>query len=370
MIAWFERLNQKNEPKANIDLAKRKSVERASEEALWGPLGKDAYAPYAQQQVEEAYGNSGDPKAIQERAEMFKNYSELVEVLRNDASEDVIGCIRNHLKTKFPYANKQLTETPPGELGIHLKEIEIFSDRFVLKPDGTNRFPWMSPKQAWLFAHAIAPLHDLLKFLGTKSAQIMPDHEMLTGALVKNLFVGKKVSYGDRVETLDANDVAFIACVVEDHENIDKKGGRDVFISSPSVRDKSKAIFFIADVMTGVLAPTEIDGEFSIKPDQLRSRFTNLYFRHIDLDEGKVFSPDWGVNALGDIVTTLDALAKEGTVTIRESNYHEIFFAAAAEAIEQAERANETNKKKFTDEQLAQIEKTKQLLAGKREAKT
>ena len=71
------------------------------------------------------------------------------------------------------------------------------------------------------------------------------------------------------------------------------------------------------DVLTGALQPVANEQstgvvELQIDSDQLWSRFGDLYLRHMDPVEGKIFRLQWGSYALGDLLATFEMLEQNG----------------------------------------------------------
>jgi hypothetical protein len=149
----------------------------------------------------------------------------------------------------------------------------------------------------------------------------MPDHEIMTAQLVREIFASRTIKApsqtlagtGKDEVMLSAEDVEFVAMVIGSHENINKEQGRSKLLYSDRVVERAKAMFFVADTLTGVIVP---DGEGGWKTDssQLNSRFEDHYFRRIDPVKGKVFRPEWGLKAIEDLSATLGEMQE--TVTI------------------------------------------------------
>ncbi len=65
-----------------------------------------------------------------------------------------------------------LLPTQSSGLGLHLKEITNFQRDFLTMPDGKLRSPEpVTDRQAWLLANVAAPMHDVLKYLGSPKAK-------------------------------------------------------------------------------------------------------------------------------------------------------------------------------------------------------
>lgn len=249
-------------------------------------------------------------------------------------------------------------------MGIHLQEATQFSFKFLLDDQGQSRFSKLiSNDKAHLLAEVVAPMHDLLKFLGSPKAQIMPDHEIITSTFVRENFVGRRVKLKGEQHTLTQEDINFIAGVIGDHENIEKEEGRRDFISSSSEVDRAKALFFVVDVLTGVIVPE--GNNFTIDLTQLDSRSTDLFFRHIDLVKGKIFRPEWGVYAVGDILATLQVLQANGLKIISpdQRTPSQILISSALQAIGRARQANDSREgPKFPEDQLTAIDNAEEVL--------
>ncbi len=287
---------------------------------LYGPIGSDKYLEYARQQIVAKYGSLCDSEIRRQRIEMWQRYERLLEFLKAHETDStpIIVLVQQFIKDSSGFAKNQLEETPPGGLGIHLKEVHEFTNSFLLTSDGVSRFAGLiSDRDANLMGSVVADIHDLLKFLGSMDAQIIPDHAVMTAELIDKTFVNKKVAFADgSEETLTNEDVEFVAGVVGDHENIEKEEGRSDFIKQDRIA-RAKALFFVIDVLTGSLQPVPNKSErnvveLQIDTDQLWSRFGDLYLRHMDPTEGKIFRPQWGSYALGDLFATFDMLEQNG----------------------------------------------------------
>lgn len=297
-----------------------------AEQVLFGSLGEETflrYAPctpndreYAIKQLRSTFSDEPQhEKAIADRQKMWENYARLIDAIEHQrGSTPLVEFIFDEVQRISPFAQSQISGEKKTGLGLHLEEITQFCKAFFLDDDGRSRFPdIITDRRAALLAEVIAPLHDVLKFLGSFDAQIMPDHEVLTAALANNVFRGASVVLNGEVTKLTKRDCDFIAGVIGDHENIHKELGRSEWISSRNPVERAKALFFAADTLTGAIQATG-GGQNTWKFDaeQLDKRFIDLYFRHIDPVKGKVFRPEWALHAVRDLSNTLDALIASG----------------------------------------------------------
>lgn len=277
-------------------------------------LGPDSlhiiYPDYARGMIRKQFADNPEGQHIRER--MWNKVEATQDRVSRYAGPDVIfglGGFMDNIRRISPQADDEFSPEKGEGLGAHLKEIKIFSQKLFLTEDGKSRFPGMlTDRQAFLLANVVAPIHDLAKYFDpTDRGQIIPDHEAIIAALVRNTFVGKHIPLyadGKTLIILTQEDVEFIEGVVGDHENIYKEEGRRNFASSPSAIERAKALFFIADTMTGVLQ--ERDGIFYIDKDMLGERFGNLMERH--LDGVKEHRPEWVLSTVEDLLATLDIL--------------------------------------------------------------
>jgi len=136
----------------------------------------------------------------------------------------------------------------------------------------------------------------------------MPDHEVMIAELVKRTFVGKRAVLNGRETRLSRDDVEFIAAVSGDHENIEKEEGRSRYILSSDPKERAKALFFIADTLTGVLVEEQNGGAWRFDESQLEKRFIDLYVRHLDPVVRKIFRPEWGAAAVADLTAAFAVL--------------------------------------------------------------
>jgi hypothetical protein len=244
---------------------------------------------------------------------MFANYEELLSELSTNLKARPLDLAYSFVARISPLAAKELGENR-ANLGLHLQEITDFCRSFYLIPSGESRFPnVLNNREALLLAEVIAPLHDVLKYIGSFQSSVMPDHEVLTAELVRRSFMARRVILNGQEHTLTAQDVEFIATVIGDHENINKEQGRADWVNSHNSTERAKALFFVADVLTGVIVEQPAgSNQWAMNLEQLNKRFVDLYVRHIDLHRGKVFRPEWGLSAIEDLSTTLEKLVSHG----------------------------------------------------------
>jgi hypothetical protein len=334
---------------------------------LFGPLRRAKYleyAPsspndpeYAVRQVTDRFSKLPDDRNATARADrerMFENYKELLESLNSSQGAPLLHRVYHFISTKSGLAQKELAQERSG-LGLHLREITDFCRAFYQTQDGASRFPdLLNDRQAALLAQLAAPLHDVLKYLGSYQSQIMPDHEVLTAELVRQKFTGGTVMLNEKETTLTKEDVEFVASVIGDHENINKEEGRSEWVNSSNPIERAKALFFVADVLTGVIVERPAaSGLWGMDPEQFEERFVDLYFRHIDLNKGKIFRPEWGLKAIADLSTTLDTLVEKGCDILgsnRTETTRETLVKGALQAIDRAIAADDVCRGATTSE--------------------
>lgn len=321
---------------------------------LYGELGEDAYkryAPsppndpdYAIQKIRAVFGavsETDNSAARADRAQMWERYSELCELLRH-SSLPVVETVHRFVMEKNPLAAREMGIEPAG-LGLHLREITAFAREFLLDGERSRFSRLLSDRQAQLLAEVAAPLHDALKYLGAYRAQVMPDHEVMTAELVRRCCEDKRVSMRDgTLKTLRPEDLEFIASVIGDHENIEKELGRSQRVRSSDPIDRAKALFTVADVLTGAIVREGQGWRFD--QAQLDTRFVDLYFRHIDPVKGKIFRPEWGLHAIEDLTATLNEMVERHGARIEGSLAGESAQAtlvrSSLEALDRAESAD------------------------------
>lgn len=223
-----------------------------------------------------------------------------------------------------------------GTLATHLNDV---ADSVKLLTDIVDD-DFLSKREKQLLIEVVAPTHDLFKLLGGKEGQKMSDHEEIAAYVLKKYL--PKMGYSN------PDEVAFVVGVVGDHENIFKEEGRRGFMASDSHIERAKAIFFLADTLTGVVEVE--DGKMTVDQKQLEKRFGDLYFRHMDLEVGKVFRPEWGVFAVGDYAEFLKVLAERGGLTGERGVITKI-IESALRAIDRANKGN-----KFSGEQQKAVD--------------
>jgi hypothetical protein len=310
-------------PTSIEDSSLKNKLAAVNEYQLFGPLGEKTYLRYGPESpnrrdyaVGMIRASFTDQNAIESRSVFWKNLEELTQHLSSNADGknlDLVSDLYQFVSSINPRAEKQLSGTPTG-LGHHLHEVQQFCMDFFLTENGLSRIPdLLSNRHAQLLAYVVAPLHDVLKYLGDESSQIIPDHEILLAEVCKQHFTGRTVIINGAPSTLNHDDVQFIAAIIGDHENIFKEIGRDLFLSSQDPVKIAKALFSLADTLAGCLKEQDrYNGVWQIDEAVLNSRFTNLCFRHLDLVEGKTFRPRWIAYAIRDLINTFDQLRECG----------------------------------------------------------
>lgn len=354
----------------------------SNEGALLGPLSVEDYrryttahgndSDYALKKIADKFclvDNSAGPQA---RAAMWTRYSALLELIDKSDSKDTLKLVKDFVLSNNPIALEEFKE--PRGLAAHLIEIEKFCFDFLLTDQMHSKLgeSILPTRHAQLLTYVVAPLHDLLKYMGTPQSQVVPDHEIMAAELVRRTFSGKSVSLGSTSSTLSNEDVAFISGVIGDHENLEKELGRSKWILSPDPIEKAKAIFSVMDTLTASLLVSDNGKTWLVDPIQLHKRFTNLYFRHMDLEAGKIFRPEWGLHAIADLSFTLTKLGELGPIQIRgitvKESIKETLTLAALEAIDAALTENglraTSSTKTFSAEQFARIENARSLLTS------
>jgi hypothetical protein len=215
----------------------------------------------------------------------------------------------------------------------HLGEVKDYAgafNQYLRKLQESRGREYLSNNQLDLIEQVIAPNHDKLKFLGGSDVQVMPDHEILIGHVLRHQLPGLG---------FNPEEVSFMAEVVGDHENIFKEKNRNFYSRSERPDERAKAYFFVLDTLTGAIGQGE-NGELVLNEALLEKRFTDLYFRHIDLEKGKVFRPEWGSFALQDFSAFFTTLQKEYGAEL-EPDFFKKLNSAAMKAVDQAITAND-----------------------------
>jgi hypothetical protein len=267
---------------------------------------------------------------IQARQAMLAGYATLRDFVSE--SSDPLKAAFQFVFDFSPLARNHRDEPAQNTLLNHLKEVTDFARDFILVNDDTSRFPrLLNDRHAILIAHVAAPLHDLMKYLGPPKAQIMPDHEIMAAELVHRIFEGKSIDVRGVGEIKFSHaDCEFLSSLLGDHENIEKEAGRTRFILSESVTDRAKAIFSVLDTLTGVIKPDDTAmTNWCCDRAQLDLRFTDLVYRHIDQEKGKIFRPEWAATTIKDLSYTVGQLSRHG-VKVSGSEPGETFQQALA----------------------------------------
>jgi hypothetical protein len=273
--------------------------------------------------------------------EMWEAYGKLEKVVRsNDGSQPVLETVFRFLKEETALALKQLTG-PPSGLGKHLADVKELIASLALSADGRSRFrDLLTDREAALLVDIVADMHDGLKYLGTEAAQVAPDHEVMTAELIRNSFEGKSATIGGVSSMLTRDDIDFLVEVIGDHENLEKEVGREAFIRSGVATDHAKALFFVADTLSGSVIPVAgQDGPWQLDAAQLDARFGDLFFRHLDAVNRKIFRPEWGVATIKNLVDTFQQLELRGMRFIGPSPEESFVDALAAVALKAIDKA-------------------------------
>lgn len=301
-------------------------------------------------------------ESFEGREIFFDNYMMFkanLEVMLADASvskDNPFTVIFEAIKKTIPLNEKA------ASLMEHLHEVQVTMDRLrelVVKHPGKDGQNFLSQERMDLLVNYVAPLHDILKLLGPPNVQSIPDHEILIGYIVSEYF-GKLGFSVDEVE--------FMSSVISNHENIFKEAGRSGYAKSPKESDRGSALFFLADTLTGVL---EIGDEvITLNAGQLRSRFTDLYVRHMDPGSRKIAlpRPEWGIFTVKDYLATFAVLEDQYGIKFAP-DARQMLVVAAIEGIDitrandEARRSNAENKiALMSEDELRALETTKQEL--------
>lgn len=272
------------------------------------------------------------PAALQERKRYFSRYKKVLDHLKSvpGGSEDTfVAAVQKAVLECDPEAAVSIQKGFDHLETKHLAGVKADLTSLLGSIGDTLH---LSKRQQELLINFVGPLHDLLKLLGDfdSNMQAVPDHEEFVAYIVKQF--GKKFGLSDE-------DVAFISELVGDHENIFKEKNRDGFISSKDPLLEGKAVFFVSDVLTNVFSFTEVDGQKSLvmKEAELKSRFEDLAFRHMDKIEGKVFRPEWIPFALTDVEAFLRHLSNH-SIQVDPSILHKMTLAGLSAMSRAADR--------------------------------
>lgn len=334
-----------------------------SGDPLFGPLGVDAYLRHAPEPPNEAdyaltqIASAFEPQkadAVRQRLAMWENLEALQAALASAPKAEPIRAIYDFMESPYmlkanPKAAEQLAY-PYSGLGSHLEEIRVFAADFFLVDGHASRFPGLTDRQAQLLAYVVTPLHDVLKFLGTPAAQVLTDHEVMAGEIARG-FEKRELGMPFDPKSFSREDAEFVSWVVAHHENIFKEQGRTDWIHSPDPAKRAAAMFFVADTLTGVLEPNDRGG-WRMNAELLDRRFTDLYYRHMDPIDGKIFParPEWGLAAVADLTATLRELGSHVTIEglTEGSSPRQALIVAAIEGNQRALDAHEARKADVT----------------------
>ncbi len=287
------------------------------------------YPEYAKKQIIELNKN---PEARMAREKMWQNVERVEQIL--DAAVlsgveqgDAVSTISNAVMEVWERSvieahpdddpNEAIAKAREGIRGLGDHLVEVMDTTQMLVDAADENF--LEPEDRDILVNVVAPTHDMYKLLGAYNAQIMPDHEQIGARLLKKYLP----LMGYRQDAAD-----YAAAVQGDHENINKEtdNGRHNYMRSPRPEERAKALFFLADTLTGVI---EIDGgKLEMDSVQLEKRFGDLYFRHMDPETGKIFRPEWGLKAIEDYAEFLRIFSDRAELTGYEKVIGEIVESA------------------------------------------
>lgn len=307
------------------------SICKVAPSAIWfGPLGEETYLHYAPKQpndpeyaikkLNSLFSSSAEgPNAA--RLSMWEKYESLLLTLENIQGKTIIEAAYTFLTENFARAAKEFTP-PTTKLAQHLEQISNFCQSFFVSAEGHSRYPQViSDRKALLLAYVAAPMHDIAKYLGSRESQIRCDHEIMTAELIRRTCEGKKVFLAGKETTLEAADINFISEIIGDHENLEKELDRRDRITSKDETERAKALFFMADVLAGVLVETPSgSNNWQIDAKQLDARYTDLVFRHIDPVKGKICRPVWIEHTHADLQHILEVLESQPNSPLKIGN--------------------------------------------------
>lgn len=238
-----------------------------------------------------------------------------------------------------------------GLLGVHLKETqESVSTFFTILHHFAEKGnePYIAQGREKLCADVIGLNHDRLKFLST-SGQTVEDHEVLTASVFRDIL--PKLGYSEEETIVAAN-------VVRHHENIFRETVTTDLYKSSEEEDRIKTIIFVADILDGAVELN--NGVVCLNPKKLQSRFTDLCFRHLDKENGKIFRPEWVHHTVDDLSAFFAYLSEMHGFVLEETFQSSLKGAAvtAFDDVLQTEMALYTGAEKDTLRQIrAQIQR-------------
>jgi len=240
-----------------------------------------------------------------------------------DRDRDTLQMIDQALEVVSP------KETRFKPLLAHLAEVTAESQKYcdILSHFQNPNNPFLTSRELELIVRLVSPLHDLAKLLGSPDMQAMPDHEKIIGIALEIAMTS---------QSYPKEEIAFVVGLISDHENIFKEAGRIKFATSNNHIERGKSLFFVLDTLTGSIS--EENGELHLDETILNTRFTDLYFRHMDLVRGKVFRPEWGILTLQDFLAFFEELQKQGATL--EAGFFDKLINAAQNAITNTLDAN------------------------------
>ncbi|MEP7166662.1 MAG: hypothetical protein ABI758_01635 [Candidatus Woesebacteria bacterium] len=336
---------------AEVD-ASSKLIHQAKWELFYHlTYGDTSYSPAEEERIQTLLRSSTTTKGktifpnVEARRQMGKNIKRLrMEGAQIPVSEDFVEaltglCIQIQLDVLDDEGDKVFIELIANENGGLLAHLQ---ETAAAARDMSARFrelhvSVLSNRQMLLLSEAAAPLHDVIKLLGSPNAQIEADHEHVMAEIFEKIAVGKRIvalGQGDE-QILTTEDVRFLAGIVGKHEDVYREEEFAAFtqsfkqemgtnIDDPIAIERGRMLFHLIDLFGRATDITK-EGEFVIvDQEKFKDRYVNLFRRHIklpiqgsfDWSKGKMFRPLWGLYAEHSVKETLFALGEYG-ITVR-----------------------------------------------------
>lgn len=224
-----------------------------------------------------------------------------------------------------------------GQLFSHLDETgnacHTFFDNIKEKISDEREIGLLKKRHIALMEF-IARTHDLPKLLGSLNAQIDPDHEVIYREIVCKNLIGKRYkTENEEIVVFNEEDVRFIKAVAGKHEDIwrEEQFAEQAKALEPNITvtedvyiERARCIFHFIDIFGMAVSFDETNKLTIVDRVAFKSRFIDLYQRHIklpispiqsdgvDWTKGKVTRPEWGLHGVTGLSWTFEGLENWG----------------------------------------------------------
>lgn len=326
-------------------------------------LEKELYHQYRSDlDLSELLADFTTPEKTQARQQFWQNVQQLLTYLdhisavltkdsdtQNHDSSNLFDAV--DMFKKLIASLRPISEQFP-DLNQHLDKVTAYANQLckVL----ASETPMETPLQAshlHLIAKFVAPLHDIIKHLGSFDSQISTDHQLV----MRHIFTTYRLFF-----ELDEAEANFVGAVAGDHENATTITRSELLKAPESSMDNdseelaiihAKVIFYLIDTFTDMFQPeAAADKTLRLDPAALHQRLTGILERWNDPALTPNINPSWALTAYQDFAASLDLLSQyqvtvpaETKLVVLESiinTYRQLLVTFAQRTQDQAKMAH------------------------------